>query len=200
MNKIIAPVLDLQSYKNLFYMGIAFVLSNIYLVFFVTGFALSLGLSITVIGIPLLVLFLYLVRAVGSWEALLANGILAAHIEDQGEEPIKQKNNILEKIKELITDKRLWKRMLYLMLKYPLDLAVFVIVILFFSSSLELIFAPFLIGQSWHHSSLINALHGVAGSSLILSFIGILMLLLSFHLSNALAWIYRMFTGYFLSR
>jgi hypothetical protein len=198
MKKLIEPVISLQSYKNLFYMMTAFVFSNIYLVFFVTGFSLSLGLTITIIGIPLFILFLYLVRQVGNWEIMLANGFLNTHIEGK-EDSESNQTDIVQKIKGLFTDVRVWKRMLYLMLKYPFDLAVFVIVIVFYSIALNLILAPILLDKPWYHSSFSVWLSDLTGSSLIVSVIGIFLLLFSFHVSNGLAEIYKKFTGYFLA-
>ncbi len=199
MKKIIQPIVDLQSYKNLFYMLTAFVFSNIYLVFFATGFSLSIGLSFILIGIPLFILFMYLVRQVGDWEVLLANGFLGARIEENM--PVVPSNNSLsQKIKGLFTDIRVWKRMLYLMLKYPFDMAVFVIILLFFNTAINCILAPVLVHQNWYHSSFLNWIHGLTGSSIIVMFIGLVILVFSFHLANGFAEIYRKFTGYFLAR
>jgi hypothetical protein len=197
MKKIIEPVISLQSYKNLFYMMIAFVFSNIYLVFFVTGFSLSLGLTFIMVGIPLFILFIYFVRQVGNWEILLANSFLNTKIESSHSSSMVQ-TDIFQKIKELFTDIRVWKRMLYLMLKYPFDIAVFVIIMVFYTISIKLMLAPVLIYADYESTFMIW-LRDLTGSSLIVSAIGILLFIFSFHLSNGLAEVYRKFTGYFLS-
>jgi hypothetical protein len=197
MKKIIEPVISLQSYKNLFYMMIAFVFSNIYLVFFVTGFSLSLGLTFIMVGIPLFILFIYFVRQVGNWEILLANSFLNTKIESSHSSSMVQ-TDIFQKIKELFTDIRVWKRMLYLMLKYPFDIAVFVIIMVFYTISIKLMLAPVLIYADYESTFMIW-LRDLTGSSLIVSAIGILLFIFSLHLSNGLAEVYRKFTGYFLS-
>lgn len=198
MKKLIEPVINLQSYKNLFYMMTAFVFSNIYLVFFITGFSLSLGLTFILIGIPLFILFIYLVRQVGNWEILLANGFLNTNIEDRHQSVVGS-NDIVQRIKNLFTDVRVWKRLLYLMLKYPFDMAVFVIIMVFFTIAIKCTFAPIFLDQTWYHSSFVSWMRDLTGSSVIVSAIGLFLLIFSFHLANGLAEIYRKFTSYFLS-
>jgi hypothetical protein len=197
MKKIFEPVLHLQSYKNLFYMLTAFVFSNIYLVFFVTGFSLSFGLTFILIGIPLFILLIYLVRQVGNWEILLANAFLETHI-NEARASVMGHTDVFQKIKELFTDIRVWKRMLYLMIKYPFDLAVFVIIMAFYGLAINFILAPVIMAFSGN-SSVVYWLSDLTGSSLVVSVIGILLLIFSFHVTNGLAEIYRKFTGYFLA-
>ena len=78
---IIKPVLSGETYKHLVYLVLAFPLTMLY--WFLFGFGILLGtiLSIVLVGIAILVLMLFVVRALVVLERWLANTLLAVSLE-----------------------------------------------------------------------------------------------------------------------
>ena len=63
LKRLFGVVTNPQSYLNIVYLLLAFPLGTFYFVFLVTGLSLGAGLSITLLGIPLLGLVLEIGRA-----------------------------------------------------------------------------------------------------------------------------------------
>ena len=80
-----------QTYLNMIYLLISFPLGIAYFVFLVTGISLGLGLVITLIGIPLLVLMTFLWYWVGIFERELSSHILGIDISPVKNKALKQK-------------------------------------------------------------------------------------------------------------
>ncbi len=78
---ILAPVVALQTYKNLAYFLVAFPLGMVYSFVLGFGFLFGLGLSVVVVGVGILVGLLFVVRALAGLERWLANGLLGVDIE-----------------------------------------------------------------------------------------------------------------------
>lgn len=78
---IVAPVIDLQTYKNLAYFVVAFPLGMVYSSVLGVGFLLGIGLSIAIVGLAVLLGLLFVVRALTGFERWLANGLLGVSIE-----------------------------------------------------------------------------------------------------------------------
>jgi hypothetical protein len=78
---VIGPVLSGRTYRNLFYLVLAFPLTMLYWSLF--GFGLLLGtlLSIVLVGTAVLALMIFVVRALVTLERWLANSLLAVSLE-----------------------------------------------------------------------------------------------------------------------
>ena len=150
-------VIDPQSYINSLYLLLAFPLGIAYFVFLVTGISVGVGLLVIWVGVPILVLVL-----AGSWllcefERVLAIGLLK---EDIG--PISRRSassrvavdgqglsteerlfvGVWRRLKDHLANRTTWTGMLYLLLRFPLGIATFTIVVTLVSVSVGMIFAP----------------------------------------------------------
>lgn len=78
---VIGPILSGQTYKNLSYLVLAFPLMMLY--WSLLGFGMFLGtlLSIVLVGIAILVLLIFVVRALVTLERWLANSLLTVSLE-----------------------------------------------------------------------------------------------------------------------
>jgi hypothetical protein len=197
MKTLLMPLVQKQSYLNLIYIITGFVLSNIYLVLFTTGFSLAFGLTFILIGIPLIILCLYGVRQAGELEIGIANSLLGTTMPHQGVQLPSE--NWLEWIKQLISDDRVWRRMVYFILKYLVDMVMFVVAISLVGTSIQLVFIPWIAQQNWISGSVVSAWYNQYHFPVIYTSAGLVLFLISLHVINIMADFYRKFTGYFLT-
>jgi hypothetical protein len=182
-NGFFGVLLDPQSYLNMVYLLAAFPLGTFYFVFLVTGLSLGVGLSITLLGIPVLGVVFAATRALCALERRIANVVLKAEIPSTSErEPV---SGLWNQFKALLKDRTTWTGMLYLFIKFPLGIITFTVTVAFISASLALISTPtvypfvdidFVFWQvtTWQ-------------GTLIFTLFGIMLLFVSFHLLNGLA-------------
>ena len=135
---------DWRTYSSLFYMLLALATGIFYFTWVVTGLSLSLGLSITIIGIPLLILFFGSVRILSLVEGRMVEVMLG---ERMPRRPLyaDRAKPLLERIKELFTDPRMWATMLYFVLMLPLGIFYFTLVTTLVVTSLVCIATPVLV-------------------------------------------------------
>jgi hypothetical protein len=170
-----------QSYLNLFYLLLSFPLGIFYFVFLVTGLALGFSLTIIWIGIPILVLVAASWWGLASLERQMAVYWLKADLPPMTL-PSSEGRSILERLKEFFTTPVTWSSLLYLILKFPLGILSFTIVVVLVSLTLSFLAMPVLyqvfgitnaavnLGSSWVWN--INSL----GDALIISLIGVVIL------------------------
>jgi hypothetical protein len=199
--KIMANV---QAYRNLVYLLVAFPLGVFYFVFLVSGLSTGLSLLIVWVGIPILLLVGAGWWLLASFERLIAihwlNEDIPAMAVAAEESP-----DIWIRFWEYLTNPVTWKSLLYLFVKFPLGIATFVIVITLVSLSLAFLGMPFIYEWSefqvgvffglglpeWRIDSLGEALLGVL--------VGLLLWPVSLHISNGLAWVHAKFARLMLS-
>jgi len=130
-----------RTYLNMLYMLISFPLGIVYFVLLVTGISLGLGLIITLIGIPLLVLMSFLWYWVAIFERQHTSYFLGVDIKSVKNKAFGQKTlwkKIVMHWKQPIT----WKSLAYLFIKFPLGIVSFVALVTLISVSVSLIAAP----------------------------------------------------------
>mgnify|MGYP006301800387 CR=1 FL=1 len=134
-------VTDGQSYLNILYLLFSFPLGIFYFVFLITGLSLGVGLSVILIGIPLLLIIFVISLKMIEFERLLANKMLRVDIP-----PLLSKNvtghSILGQLKNRLQDPAIWKGLIYLLTKFPLGILAFVITVTLIALTLGLITAP----------------------------------------------------------
>lgn len=132
---------DPRTYASLFYMMLALVTGIFYFTWVVAGLSLSLGLAITIIGIPLLILFFGSVRVLSLVEGRLVEAMLG---ERMPRRPLYANRDrpVMERIKELFTDPRMWSTLLYFLLMLPLGVVYFTIAVTLLALSLSLLLSP----------------------------------------------------------
>ena len=142
LGRFFGVAVDPRTYGALFYMLLSLATGIVYFTVVTTGVSLSLGLLILIIGIPLLVLFLALIRVLSLVEGRIVEVLLG---ERMPRRPLytQRGKGWLERIKEIFTDGRTWTAMLYFLLMLPLGIAYFTAAVTLLSTSLAFIVAPF---------------------------------------------------------
>ena len=142
LGKFFGVVVDPRTYGALFYMLLSLATGIVYFTVVTTGMSMSIGLLVLIIGIPLLVLFLALIRVLSLVEGRIVETLLG---ERMPRRPLytQRGKGWLERIKEIFTDGRTWTAMLYFLLMLPLGIAYFTTAVTLLSTSLAFIAAPF---------------------------------------------------------
>lgn len=194
-----------QSYINLFYLFASFPLGVFYFVFLISGLSTGISLSIIWVGIPILLLM-----GVAWWGLARFERQLAVHFLKEDIPKIVNtsfsKESILLQMKERIANPITWKSLLYLFLKFPMGIVTFIVLVTVVSLTLSLLampliyeFMPFdeigiFIGgdfPDWRIDSL--------GDATVAALIGVLLLPVTLHISNVLAWVHGKFAKIMLS-
>ena len=182
-------IADPHTYGALFYMLLSLATGIVYFTFVVTGVSLSAGLMILIIGIPLLVLFLGLIRVLSLVEGRIVEVLLG---ERMPRRPLytQRGKGWIERIKEMFTDGRTWTAMLYFLLMLPLGIAYFTVAVTLLSVSLAFIGAPlgyFFAGE--HYAFTIDNYNVIADAPWLLPLIcvaGVLLLFATLHLARGI--------------
>ena len=125
LDRVLGVLWDSRSYRNALNMLLGLPLGILYFTFISVGLSLSAGLVVLFIGIPLLGFVLSGCSGLGRLDARLM-GVQAASWQSG------------------LKSKVSWKAVLYLLLRFPLGIASFVVVITGFATSLALLATPFL--------------------------------------------------------
>jgi len=131
-----------RTYAALFYMVLALATGIFYFTWVVTGLSLSLGLSITIIGIPLLILYFGSVRVLSLVESRLVEVMLGERMPRRPQYTDRDLP-LLKRIGQMFTDPRTWTTQLYFLLMLPLGIVYFTVAITLLSVGLSLTLAPF---------------------------------------------------------
>ena len=100
-----------------------------------------MSMIILIIGIPIIILFLYSVRGIGFVEGRLVEALLGERMPRRSR--FTDKNvKLWDRIKELLTDRTTWTGILYLILQLPIGIVYFTIMIVMITVSIANIFAP----------------------------------------------------------
>ncbi|AKB85461.1 sensor domain-containing protein [Methanococcoides methylutens] len=173
-----------QTYLNLTYLLFSFPLGTAYFIFLVTGLSMGLSLSITLIGIPILILMLVAWWELASFERQLAIWLLGIDIPPM--EPRKISNQkMTEKLKGYILNPVTWKGLVFLLIKFPLGIFTLVVAFILLMFTLVLISMPFIYNTSYVNFG--EAEVETIGVALMLMFGGLLLGFVSLHIMNALA-------------
>ena len=213
LSRILRSPLRLQTYRNLCYLAVMFPLGIGYFILLTVGFSTGIPLVIVIVGIPILLLLLVLVVALAGLERTLVRALLGVEFSATG---VETEAGLWTRTKQLVTDLRTWKAVVYLLSEFIYGSIVFGLLSSLLASVGSFLFAPFyytdapvvaygpvpsgeftldvlfgwnnlLVGLtttfqigSWRIETLPGALL-VAG-------LGVILLLLTFQLANALAW------------
>jgi uncharacterized membrane protein len=130
-----------RTWTALFYSLLAIGTGIVYFTVTVTGLSLSLGLAILIVGIPFFLLFVGFTRVLALAEGRLVEGLLGQRMPRRPRYPQKDKP-MMERIKDMLGDRRTWTTMLYFLLMLPLGLLYFTVATIGLVSGLSLILGP----------------------------------------------------------
>jgi tryptophan-rich sensory protein len=135
-------VADPQAWGALFYLLLALATGIAYFTIVVTGVSVTLGTLILVIGIPMALLTLAVVRAISLAEGRIVEGLLGVRMPRRPRTVEGRQGTIWERIKGWLVDWRTWTTMLYMVLQLPLGILYFTIVVTSLALSTALIALP----------------------------------------------------------
>ena len=117
---------DTRTWTALFYMLLALVTGVFYFTMTVTGLSMSAGLIVLIIGIPFFLIFVGFTRVLALAEGRLVEGLLGQRMPRRPLYPARGVP-ILERIKDMLVDRRTWTTMFYFLLMLPLGIFYFVV-------------------------------------------------------------------------
>jgi len=129
---------DSRTWTALFFMLLSLVTGIFYFTVTVTGLSMSAGLIVLIIGIPFFLLFVGFTRVLALAEGRLVEGLLGQRMPRRPLYPSKGMP-IMERIKQMLTDRRTWTTMFYFLLMLPLGILYFVIAVTGIAVSLGLV-------------------------------------------------------------
>jgi hypothetical protein len=184
-----------QTYLNLLYLLLALPLGLAYLIFFVTGIAVGLPLTLLLVGFLILAVVALGWWVFASFERLLAIWLLRIDIPPMTK-PGTQPEGTWETFVSLLSNPVTWKSLIYLLLKPVLGIFALVALVALGGVSLALLVSPLtfwwvpvtveLIGDaSWSIDTIFEA--GIA------FVIGVFLAIVSLHILNYLAYVYGLF-------
>jgi len=133
-----------KMYSTLLYLFLAFPLGLAYFILLVVGFSLGFSLLIIWVGLIILALLFPAIWLIISFERLQTTHLLGIEI------PVSQPNNdensaIWQKIKSFLTDPDTWKGVLFIILKFPIGIFSFVVLVTGIALLFSMIFSPIII-------------------------------------------------------
>ncbi|MGH7543355.1 MAG: sensor domain-containing protein [Gemmatimonadota bacterium] len=181
-----------QSYLNIVYLILGFPLGLAYFVLYVTGGALGIGLLIVTVGAAILLLLILAAQWLGVFERLLAVHLLGVPIAP-GHTPWKEGESLGRYLKAVLRNRTTWTGLFYLLMKFPLGLASWIVTVVALSVTLGLIAAP-LVDYFGGNIMLWRWVPVTRGELFLVSLIGLAMVVPVIHLLNGLAWLWGRFT------
>ncbi|HXV41128.1 MAG TPA: sensor domain-containing protein [Steroidobacteraceae bacterium] len=130
---------DSRAWTALFFMLLSLVTGIFYFTVTVTGLSMSAGLIMLIIGIPFFLLFVGFTRVLALAEGRLVEGLLGQRMPRRPVYPSKGMP-IIQRIKEMLVDRRTWTTMFYFLIMLPLGILYFMIAISGITVSLGLVF------------------------------------------------------------
>jgi hypothetical protein len=161
-------VIDPRSYLNMIYLLLALPLGIAYFTFLVTGLSLGFGMIITLAGIPILLLVLGGSSVLTRFERWAAQEVLQQPISQPSTQSLK--DGWWTRLKAHLSSRITWTGMLYLLLKFPVGIVTFTIVVTLASMTIGFLFAPLICGLATRSPGVIGNLilsfgHGFPHSS-----------------------------------
>ena len=147
LGRFFGIAMDPSAWGALFYMFLSLATGILYFTLVVTGISLSLGLLILIIGIPIALLFLGMIRAISLAEGRMVEGLLGERMPRRPR-MVGAQGNLWERVKSWLADYRTWTTMLYMVLQLPLGIIYFTVMVTSLTLSATAIAAPYLQHQN----------------------------------------------------
>ena len=132
-----------KTYTTLLYLFLSFPLGLTYFILLVVGFSVGLSLLIVWVGFFILALLIPMIWGLISFEKLQTTHLLGIELPTQPQNKYKEQR-LWPRIKSFLSDPTTWKGILFILLKFPIGIASFTILVTGFSLLFVMIFAPVL--------------------------------------------------------
>ena len=134
---------DPRAWGSLFYMLISFVTGLAYFVWATVGLSLSVSMALFIFGLPLALLFLLSVRGVSWLEGRLVEALLGVRMPRRRMFS-SESGKLLDRIKNLLSDKHTWLSLLYMVIQFVLGTVYFCVLVTIFAFCATGILIPIL--------------------------------------------------------
>ncbi len=132
-------------FGNLVYLLMAMPLGIVYFTLLTVGFSLGAGLTITLIGIPLLVSMIFVTYMLGDLERAITSILLGVKIAKPEARPARD-NSAISILTAQLKNAAFWKEFAYLLiLKLPLGIISFTLTVVFLTLPLALMATPLIV-------------------------------------------------------
>jgi hypothetical protein len=181
-----------RSYTNLIYLLLTFPLGLVYFVFLITALSLGVGLSITILGLPILGLAFLASWGLTALERRMAIHLLGAEVPPMGPSPGSSRQGFWSDVRQFFGNPVTWTGMLYLLvLKFPLGVVTFVIVTFLVTLSVSFLATPFLYPLSLLETEGVLWWVDTPAEAGLCFLVGLVLTFISLHLLNGIAWLWR---------
>jgi hypothetical protein len=133
-----------KMYLTLLYLFLSFPLGLTYFILLVVGFSLGISLLIIWVGFLILAVLLPTIWAIISFEKLQTTHLLGIELHSKKDQYI-ENQSLWQKTKSILSDPTTWKGLLFILLKFPIGIFSFVILVTGFAVILSLIFSPLIV-------------------------------------------------------
>jgi hypothetical protein len=185
---LVAPLWQLQTYRNLLYILLAFVLGVFYFTFLTTVIAVGIGTAVVWVGVGILAIGVRIWRGFASFERRLSGVMLGAEIPDP---PRSREAGFWRRTRDEFKDPNSYRELVYLwLIRLPLDTFNFAVAVGLVTASVFMIGGP--IAVQFFDLKLFTDkdpwwLIDTTGEALLLVPLGLITLWLSIHIINGLA-------------
>lgn len=136
---------DRRTWRGALYLLLGLPLGVLGFVLLVTGFSLGLGLLVTLLGIPVLVVTVLVARTLAAFERRLAWTLLDAPMPSGGRAPDDPEWGLWRRLRAMLTGARTWWEVGFLLLRFPLGLLDFLVVTTIAALALSGLVQPILV-------------------------------------------------------
>ncbi|CAM5306740.1 sensor domain-containing protein [Rhodanobacter lindaniclasticus] len=202
---------DSRTYTALFYMLLSLATGIFYFSWVALGLSLSVGLSVLIIGLPIIVLFFGSVRVLSLVEGRVVEAMLGTRMPRRPVYPSRDLT-LLQRIARMFTDWHTWTTLCYFWLMLPLGVAYFTLTVTLLSASLALLAAPLamLFRNDWFaglyvdHQMTVDWGFGAHtpgwGDAIGMLLIGVLLLFATLHLVRGIGYLHGLMAKHLLVR
>jgi hypothetical protein len=193
LRRFVDVVAQPESYRSIAFLLIGLPLGTIWFTVLVTGVSVALSmLVVALLGIPMLLGLWYVTRSFANVERRMANALLGQRLPRSSMNSL-DRGNVWVRLRSMTRDRDRWRELVYLMLRFPIGVATFTLAVTAIVTPLLVAYAPIVVRydeQPFGDWALSSRMEDVASSSpwsWLLVPLGLVMLIASFHLMNAVA-------------
>lgn len=181
-----------QTWLNFLYLFLAFPLGLIYFIYLTVGISVGVGTIIIWIGILILALVIAGWWLMAGFERVMAMSLLRVDIPPMSTDKTEIADTSLAKLGAYLSNPVTWKGLAYLLVKFPLGILSFVVLVTLTVTTVVLISAPIVfpffnpVVDLWNNTSIVVDTLAEASVCFV---VGLALLFVSLHIFNGLAWI-----------
>ena len=141
LGRFFAVYSDQRTWTALFFMLLSIVTGIFYFTVTVTGLSMSAGMIVLIIGIPFFLLFVGFTRVLALAEGRLVEGLLGQRMPRR---PVYPPTGVpvMQRIKDMLTDRRTWTTMFYFLIMLPLGILYFTVAVVGITVGIGLVLGP----------------------------------------------------------